>query len=67
MVDILFSYKTLKKLNRWLRSLYGASANLKMSTLQLSAIDVGLNLLNNKVLSADLCLITVQQQPVFTS
>lgn len=57
MVDISFSFKTLKKLNRWLCSLYGASANLEMS--KLSAIDRALDFK-----TVDLCLIPVQKQPI---
>lgn len=56
MVTILYSYKPLKKLNRWLSSLYGGCENSKMSILHLSAIDRSLNSLNRKLLTVDLCL-----------
>lgn len=58
MVTILYSYKTLKKLNRWLSCLYWECANPKMSTLQLSPTDRGLDLLNDKVFTVDPCLCT---------
>lgn len=47
MVDILFSYKTLKKVNRWLHSLWSST-----STLSTGAVD----LLNNKALTVDLSM-----------
>lgn len=51
-----FSYKTLKKLNRWRSCLYGGCANPKMSLLQLSACGRALHLPTDKVLMGDLCL-----------